>query len=1041
MKRFPAFTPTREEIFLSLEENRQDTLALLRAKEWIEAPDQQTSDLFSYEYYLNLSSKDSTSFDDEAENLIPLDNSGIFYDAQKDYREDFEKPEDDKMSQNNWTQEDLNCLSPDIMSLCQSELSREELLIRMGSVSLKDSLFGSVLFIKGRFSCKDATANASFTCDFDRPTLMELKLLLQKFSLSGSQWARLERYTDPDNNQLIRKEILYVWDLIVDIVRSMIVLGYLEDYFVLLQRMFSVWYHYISKLISLDYDFIKLAKYKLAAFASYGKRNRDFPVSPFPKGINDNPNIIFDRKFDVWFRSIPSSFEFDYYKMVLIDSICRGVKKGAARPSPEACEASSRKTFEKFVTKKDLITVVVNDIEIGPKEMESALRFSVREILAERSEFKPEFTAVPSMKADFRNKFSNGGQFPCVKKHIPKYPRPIEVEVKNGLLREPFIPMYDDLPFDQPTRYPISISPEEGEKWSPHAEVRTTKYLEVTTNYDQEDSDLNLEALIDKCLDEDTNISFITLSEALKMRGITKGQGLEQWLLRPLQKYLSKELFKHRCFRTTGKPICSNDLEEAIPFLESGYKILSGDYSDCTNESIKLYAEIVLDEVCAILELDVKYTKLVIRSLVGNMCWLSYLNPDYKEEEEYLFRKETNKVPKIIKIVKEQQEAQPMGKILSFVVLCIINFTVCRLSMTLDRGGDLTELIPINLCSLMVNGDDCVFPLRDFEIWEKVSSVVGWKNSVGKTFFSDEFAEMNSRTFLRKESFGNSFYEVPFINFGLLKGLQRSTGCDSSVYEELTCLGARHTKLVENLDPFYKGLDFLFKKFNARHLKSDVLMGIPYYIPEWLGGLGMDPGPDYQLMISDRQRQQALYIFQNMASSKPIKVSGLHESLLNELVEKFYRQFLPMKELTYKYHVLETEESVPTFLEQENRDVYNHLLEHFWRSKAIYELLQGKEFNEEDQFDPILVESFRKKFGTGQPVEAICDVNFSTLCAKKVRKQFKTNSLIWLTAFEKAAYTEKMFWHKLWHQPQLENFAVVTKSKERDFFPVLAAAF
>jgi hypothetical protein len=268
---------------------------------------------------------------------------------------------------------------------------------------------------------------------------------------------------------------------------------------------------------------------------------------------------------------------------------------------------------------------------------------------------------------------------------------------------------------------------------------------------------------------------------------------------------------------------------------------------------------------------------------------------------------------------------------------------------------------------------------------------------------------------------------------------------------------------VAGLDPIYNQLDFLFKRFNHKNLTSKSLTGIPYYIPKWLGGLGMDPGPDFVKMIDKRQRQQAYYIYSKLKDVKPTSVAGLKESLLDELITKYYKFSFKKHQIEadfeYPFHTLETEEQEDVELITENLRVSIDLLEHFWRTKSLRDLLQGKEFNMDDQFDPEKVELYKKRFHIKEITEAeilqdenvlldstraclaVDDMNIGALSEKRVREAYRHNSRIWLAAFRNANYSENMYWHKLWHQPQPSNLAVIQKSKDRDFQPILDAAF
>jgi hypothetical protein len=82
--------------------------------------------------------------------------------------------------------------------------------------------------------------------------------------------------------------------------------------------------------------------------------------------------------------------------------------------------------------------------------------------------------------------------------------------------------------------------------------------------------------------------------------------------------------------------------------------------------------------------------------------------------------------------------------------------------------------------------------------------------------------------------------EVKFVNFGIIKGLKRSSGVDESDSAQcgLEELGQLHKDLYESCpSSVWEGASDLFIKYNRSTL--DDYKYIPWFLPQWLGGVGL----------------------------------------------------------------------------------------------------------------------------------------------------------------------------------------------------------
>jgi len=73
-------------------------------------------------------------------------------------------------------------------------------------------------------------------------------------------------------------------------------------------------------------------------------------------------------------------------------------------------------------------------------------------------------------------------------------------------------------------------------------------------------------------LGEVADVELVALAEALKVRVISKGPALTYFVLKPVQKFLLRQMKKFRCFKLVGETVTTT-------FLESVFKGTSGLFS------------------------------------------------------------------------------------------------------------------------------------------------------------------------------------------------------------------------------------------------------------------------------------------------------------------------------------------------------------------------------------------------------------------------------------------------------------------------------
>jgi len=347
-------------------------------------------------------------------------------------------------------------------------------------------------------------------------------------------------------------------------------------------------------------------------------------------------------------------------------------------------------------------------------------------------------------------------------------------------------------------------------------------------------------------------VKAVGLKEALKVRVITKGSPYLGFALKPLQVFLWRNLYQHDSdvFRLIGQPVDEQIVQDKMGArLRGGEAYLSGDYSGATNNLDPRISEMIADAIIKVCDLDLVTSKLFKASLVGN----SIIGRDGS--------------------IKKQQWGQLMGSVVSFPVLCVANAVVCQWAMEVDVGQKLTlEKLP-----LLINGDDCLLRCTKtgLEAWKRISSFVGLSPSLGKFFFSREFADINSTSFRRRETPFRAIYkhsrrreysdlwkrevqlrpvrewwfeQVPFINAGLLYGMKRSEEHDTAAEKivagdpdlrKSTTLGSLASGLVSSCPT--ELAPTVLELFIHKNLAALRAAKVPWFVPQEWGGVGLPP--------------------------------------------------------------------------------------------------------------------------------------------------------------------------------------------------------
>jgi hypothetical protein len=392
----------------------------------------------------------------------------------------------------------------------------------------------------------------------------------------------------------------------------------------------------------------------------------------------------------------------------------------------------------------------------------------------------------------------------------------------------------------------------------------------LTRTYAEFWQDLLLEAEKEEPL-----VEGVGLLEALKIRVISKGPPKTYYALNSLQKKMHSVLRKKRCFQLIGKPDDAWVVQDLMgTTLEGPEAYLSGDYSAATDNFRVVMSNAISDELAVVLELSPLEAGLLRKALTEHI---------FKVNDEEL----------------DQKSGQLMGSIVSFPVLCLGNFAVSRWALEVATGKRVT----MNDAPIGVNGDDLIMrgpkdTMR--KAWAHIAGFAGLEESIGKTFLSRKFLNINSRTYIRTPptptEFVSStkgtiirdsvFQKTGFANFGILMGKKRSMDTEKAQMLDQTSkqwnASAISHALVNDAPEFLrKKLFGMWITMNKEELKATLL---PWFIPEWLGGLGL---PEEYGENSESDLKVAKKIVMNYSSCRPQALSrGNSPWFVREQAEK-----------------------------------------------------------------------------------------------------------------------------------------------------------
>lgn len=625
-----------------------------------------------------------------------------------------------------------------------------------------------------------------------------------------------------------------------------------------------------------EYGWIKFAKYKFAAFIHAVTAQADrSPPPPWVGEFHDLPSSLCTGAAQRWLTSHILGGRADRRHQLQGDTrrhflaTIGKVKTACPRPGLMFLKASIDKTVVALSTSKPVpapLRLTLRNgqtTEVDHERMLATLRRTVDEIMDCRSkkevkanmpiafrqyEDRQRFRAISaSTKSTFAHSRNKGGNMADVTKFIKDQEllraiAPLIMAEKD----DEYSPLSDFTIFFSEAFQPADedhifgcVIPSQNTIPTYEADLRR---VELASQL------LYQSALTSACVLGLGLVKPVALAEALKARVITAGEGLTTKALHPLQKWMWQMLQRHKTFVLTGRTVSARLVEEQIGSdLLEGEFYISGDYSAATDNLASWVSECIANRIADNGGLTDEERLLFLRSLTGNTLCLK--------------DKETGVVSS-----HEQKWGQLMGSIVSFPVLCIANAAMTRLAIEIGRGRRLK----LQDCHMLINGDDVCFKsdFQTYKFWEQITGFGGLESSLGKTYVTREFVQINSRNYWRLPEPRYEIYDTTvndddgeptnevvfrpqwlhdpgFVNFGLLSGMKRSEEAGkedvelslSDVQDSDDTIGMRAEKLLQDCPSELR--EVVYQRFVNRHRTVLEQAKVPWYIPTKLGGAGL----------------------------------------------------------------------------------------------------------------------------------------------------------------------------------------------------------
>lgn len=406
----------------------------------------------------------------------------------------------------------------------------------------------------------------------------------------------------------------------------------------------------------------------------------------------------------------------------------------------------------------------------------------------------------------------------------------------------------------------------------------------------------------------------VALKEPFKVRIITRSDSLVNYYGIPLQKKLMKLLRKNPVFELMGKPLDLKIIQKCYTNVPIHHFLVSGDYSAATDNIFMNVSEAALKAVLSQMDISLASKQVLLKTMVGQTLDYKSTLSGFEKDPTYpksQLIEEHGKLKCSAPILYDengsrnhifkQTRGQLMGSILSFQILCMINYAMFCMAVAEYLGID-EEDVTSQMCDeqfgLRINGDDISFhgPQEFIAIWTRTFPLSGLTESIGKNFVSPNKITINSKMFSGTRLDNNTIQwkEHVYVNLGLLlcsspyvveKDAKRS-------YELLKSLEAiqkdylrmpegRMDRGIKNKDLYN---DFIFWNIDIlQETKS-----VNWFLPKWAGGLGLK-SEDNIIYNAAQQRVATMALTRNTVQGVRSFKLGCPYSVLPEVTKQMTR--------------------------------------------------------------------------------------------------------------------------------------------------------
>ena len=636
----------------------------------------------------------------------------------------------------------------------------------------------------------------------------------------------------------------------------------------------------LCRVVSLNGEgsWVSILKWKFAAFFSY-HRKEDIPPRPdlkpgdgrYSKCVDKwmRPQNLLGGYYHDWLLKLQSR-EYDHF-MEFTDTV-QQLKKGMPCVPDSMIEAAIKKTVTKLTSppvqeqvdsynhNEDMFFFVDDRVRLVDYSIQQIKEQLIRttdelffDLQLDPDELMDPF--FPSTSANYINSRNKGG---AVSEIYDKYP---EYFCSGESLLDTATVLTECRGYRSPHFGERGLK--EDRDYEKNCQILGFEPTEKVASLYVDDTRLKSKwrnfytTLLADAMEERPLVSPVGLAEPLKVRVISKGPPLTYTVLKPWQQLMWRILKKFKVFNLIGRYVLEDDINWCIGELADDEVPVSGDYQASTDNLHSWVSDTILDRFM-----------LIVGENFHELCEMP---PNYIKNIKELFRRALSKHIFVYDGQElPQQEGQLMGSIISFPFLCIANGALCRYALEQANGctyrlRERRNPHGIPLAPLLINGDDCLFKGKSGlirPIWENVCRVAGLLSSVGKTYFSREFCTINSTIFQYCQGL---WVERKYINLGLLHGNKRSVvaGSENGTLA-IGQFGVICRELKRSCPP--RLWPRVKKEFIHAHLKDLKKFSLPWFVPEWLGGLGLPM--DDPAEISALDRRACTFILMNWNKSK-----------------------------------------------------------------------------------------------------------------------------------------------------------------------------